>query len=220
MWLEQNRERRRRSRWGQKGSWCQIHRDFQAEVRILMEAVRGLSRGMTWFGFCFKETLWLMYAKDPKKQHDQWGHHENKNNPGRSWWSSRLGRYLWKWWEMTLTPDRFQRADRLSSAGTYLLPLQWGFPSMPHLFLPCLGPRRLIHTGCPLSLSSLWVWLMRNSCSRRSEGRWPEFGILFPLSSCHHELTVTVFLGCSLPFSYPLRIPGSLSQSSLLYTWG
>ena len=87
--------------------------------------------------------------KDPEEQNDHLGHCEN--NLDRRWSSSGLVRCLWKWWGMIFIADMFPRVERLHSARTYPLPLQWSFFSTSHLSLPWLGPRELIHTGCIIS---------------------------------------------------------------------
>lgn len=114
--------------------------------------------------------------------------------------------------------DIFLRVDRLYSAGTYHLPLQWSFSSTFHLSLPCLGPRRLIHTSCsiisdfPLGLA--YERLLRKIRSLGEHEVRVQFSRLPP---CHQELAVSVHLRPHLD-GYPVWIPVNLSLSTLLHT--
>lgn len=91
-----------------------------------------------------------------------------------------------------------------------LLPLWWSFPSMLHIFLPCLGLRRLIHADYIMSgLSGLAHERLLQKMWRQDEHK---VRVLFScLLPCPHQLAVSTW-DCSPPFSDLFRIPGNISS--------
>lgn len=119
---------------------------------------------------------------------------------------------------MIFIADIFPRVERLHSARTYPLPLQWSFSSTSHLSLPCLGPRRLIHTGCIISDFPLGLAHERllQKIRRLAEHEVGQIRVL-PASSLPPGVAVSVPLRPHLD-GYPVWIPVNLSLSTLLHT--